>query len=269
MTITHSYFNEACYYRITAPEVLPEYQKIIFTDIDIIFKGDINELAQIDIGDAPLAACKEPIWEYFIKEGTKIHGNDIRTYSKTTLGLVDINKYYNTGIVIINVSEFKKYDYFNQLKDLIGNNFFIYQEQCALNKLLNDKIYELPQIWNCEISPRFNSDILPAKIVHFLGGKKPWNFLEEQYTPIWWSYARRTPFYELLLMGLAQRRGSINLPFNKVDIAYAFSYRKNVLNYWRCKLLSKITFGTKKSHYLNKMLILKNKILVAKNIRNV
>ena len=269
LNITHSYFNEACYYRIAASEVLSEYQKIIFTDIDLIFKGDINELAQIDIGNAPIAACKEPIWEQFIQKKVKICGQNIVDYTNNTLKLKDINTYYNTGVLVINVKKFKENNYFEKLKQLINENVFIYQEQCALNKLLNHLTFKLDPIWNCEISPRFDSNILSAKIVHFLGGEKPWKNPDKKYTYIWWYYARRTPFYEILIQRLVLQLPSIKLPFNQEEISCAFAYRRNIFTYWRCNLLSKITFGAKKLHYLKKKDMVKNKISMGKNIRNI
>ncbi len=56
MTVTHKYFNEACYYRIASPLVMKSYNKVIFTDIDLIFNTDIQALSAIDIGDHPIAS---------------------------------------------------------------------------------------------------------------------------------------------------------------------------------------------------------------------
>jgi len=264
MTVTHSYFHEACYYRIVAPTVMPDYSKVIFTDIDLIFNSDIQELYSIDISEHPIAACREPIWVDFIDNNSQIHNINIKKYSIEVLKLNDIRTYFNTGVMLINIDLFKSYNYFDDLKKLINENFFLYQEQDALNTLFTNKILPIDKIWNLEITPRnkeIRNTISQGKIIHYLGGKKPWNYPEEMYSNIWWQYARKTPYYELILKRM-------NLGINN-SIRCAFQYRKNIIEYWKFKVLSKITFGQLRKNYKQKRNILKNKIWIAKNIRGI
>lgn len=256
LNITYDYFNEACYYRITAPIVLNNYKKIIFTDIDIIFNKDIDLLSKIDIGEYPVAACSEPIWEWFIDNDIEFNGKiNMKKYSQDVLKLKDIRTYFNTGVMVINVEEFKKNNYFEKIKELINNNFFIYQEQCAINCLLNDKIFRLDSSWNTEIDENipdtFHSE--KTKIIHFLGAKKPWLHPNAKYAYIWWKYARRSPFYETLLSTF------INFKINE-NIQLEKDYIKNTFDYKKCKFLAKCTLGGAQKHYNEKAERLKNKI---------
>lgn len=274
LRITHDYFNEACYYRVAAPLVFKKYKKIIYTDIDLIFQADIKKLYEIDLGDHPLAACKEPIWEAFIKKHRSICGIDINEYAKNTLKLKDINTYYNTGVVLFNLDEFNKNNYTEQLLELINSNYLIYQEQCAFNLLLNDKILPLDSIWNGEVEPSIIYEYFEAKnvnILHYLGRVKPWRHPASNLASLWWNYARRTPFYEIILQRMSSNTTSaiINARLDrfKDEVQKVFKYRRIILKYWKCKFLYKFSLGKKKEHYKNKKELLKNYINTAKTFR--
>lgn len=249
LQITHHYFNEACYYRITSPIVLKKYKKVIFSDIDLIFNNDINMLSDLDMSDAPIAACKEPLWECFIDNNVSIKGIDIKNYSQDVLKLSDIKKYYNTGVMVINIKEFLDNNYFEKLKDAINGNFFLYQEQCAINFILNDKILPLDSSWNFEINERIANayvyDKEKVNIIHFLGGNKPWFYPETRLSNLWWNYARRTPFYEIILKRMTDNT-------IKANNGNLINFKKNILEYWRYKILSNITFGKKREYLCKK-----------------
>ncbi len=262
MTVTHKYFNEACYYRIASPLVMKSYNKVIFTDIDLIFNTDIQALSAIDIGDHPIASCQECIWKTLIENNEEIHKIKIRDYAKKTLKLQDINTYYNTGVILINIQNYNKNSYYSKLKEAINNNYFLYQEQDALNYLLKTQILALDNNWNYEVSDinTENLNINEAKIIHYLGSRKPWSYPELKYCYLWWNYARRSPFYEVLMKNLLEvsifETILLNLNKNK--------YRVKSLKY---RILSKITFGKAKKHYQYKNRIWNDKIKSTKFLR--
>ena len=248
LRVTHDYFNEVCFYRIVAPFVFKNYKKVIFTDIDLVFKSDIKNLDSVDIGNSPLAACKEPLWESFIKKNINLKTINIVDYSKNVLKLKDINNYYNTGVVVFNIEEFNNNNYVEQLLNLINTTNFFYQEQCALNCLLNDKIYNLDSIWNGEVIENAvdNYSLFEkANVIHFLTKNKPWNSYKNPLNFIWWEYARKTPFYEQILYNMTNNLIQTKLKNIKNKKKYSFNYKK-------CSILKNITVGNAKKHYTNK-----------------
>ncbi len=254
LEITHDYFNEACYYRIVAPLIFQSYEKVIFTDIDLIALTDLKELYEVNIYNSPLMACKEPIWEYFIDNNICFRDLSFRKYSKDILQLKDIKKYYNTGIILFNVKKFLEGNYFNKLLNLIEQNHFIYQEQCALNCLLNDKILPLNKEWNYEILDiiQYEDDIKP-KILHFLGENKPWHYKNLDFAGIWWEYAQRTPFYnEINDRYLRFKEKEVQVITNKIKL-----YQFKIFKY---NILSSISFGEKKKYYSKKLKINKKEL---------
>ena len=51
--------TSATYYRLLIPELIPEYDKIIYADVDIIFRMDLSSLYNSDLGDNYIAATLE------------------------------------------------------------------------------------------------------------------------------------------------------------------------------------------------------------------
>lgn len=268
LRVTHAYFHEACFYRIVCPAAMPHHKKVIFTDIDLICNTDIRKLYEFDLGDSPLAACEEPIWKRFIQKNANIKGYLVRDYATSVLHLNNPSLYYNTGVIVINLEMFRQHKYMEQLKELIDKNRFLYQEQCALNMLLQGQIKTLPVTWNMEICPELYDmystvPITEMNILHFLGGKKPWYYPNIDLGRLWWQYARKSPFYETILQRLFMQ--SVNSL--RVQTKAGLAYPSNWWNYQRVRFLCNVTFGNTRKRYLQKKENLKRQINIGKLLR--
>lgn len=51
-------WTEIVYYRFLVPEILQEYDKAIYSDVDVLFKGDLSELYNEDISEYEFGAVK-------------------------------------------------------------------------------------------------------------------------------------------------------------------------------------------------------------------
>lgn len=47
------------YYRLLIPDLIPEYDKVIYSDVDVIFRMDLSQLYQSDLAGYLLAATKD------------------------------------------------------------------------------------------------------------------------------------------------------------------------------------------------------------------
>lgn len=256
-----SYFSLAkqCYYRLALGEIFNNYEKVIYTDIDIICNSDLYEFFKIPLKDYPIAACEEILWSKENRKGLCQLGRQIDNYVSNEVGCTD--KYYNTGVMLINIPEFNKITNFSSLITVALNNKFINLEQCVLNKVFNSRIYTLNNSYNFEICSRiYKSDknifkeymegIENAKIYHYLTSSKVWFNPDLPKGYIWWSYARKTTFYEEILQRMIQ--------FNVVSRAnikneIANIYSKLVDNQYNQKLLYTMKhilyFNLKKYYY--------------------
>lgn len=214
------YFKEECYYRIVAPVVLNKFDKIIFTDIDLIVKHDIYDCVTIDLNGKVIAACKEPMLREMYDDNNLVSKFRIREYVDNFLK-ISPNEYFNTGVCVIDVKKYNKNNAFANILNLIGKNNFLYQEQDALNVYFKGKVFELPALWNGEVCSsilnltkeyhqQYHDNFNSSYIFHWLGSIKPWLSPTKEYADIWWEYARKTPFYEEILSRLIDSRISLN-----------------------------------------------------------
>ncbi len=51
-------WTEIVYYRLIIPEILKEYDKAIYSDVDVLFKDDLSEVYNLDIADYEFAAVR-------------------------------------------------------------------------------------------------------------------------------------------------------------------------------------------------------------------
>lgn len=214
--ITASHYKRECYYRILAPVLLKKFKKILFTDLDLIAQEDISILLEKEyLLGRTIGACTDPSFKKAYQEEMTVADINIKEYTNCVLKIKP-EEYYNTGVLLIDVEKYLEQDAFNKIINLISNNYFIYQEQCALNCFFRGKIATLPPEWNCqinngtifdkELNEKYLKKITKANIYHFLGVNKVWFATTREKSDIWWKYARQTPFYEEIITNLINFR---------------------------------------------------------------
>ena len=272
-------YSIECYFRLVAPIILSSYNKIIFTDVDLVFLTDVAELFNTNISNFPLAACQDFMWGAFLN----LPQADWKKYATDTLKLKNKYDYFNTGVMILNIKEFNKNDYSRKILKKVSETQYRILEQDGLNAFFQNKIKYLDTAWNFPIAnivyktflnfmpytslKKYKKDKQHPNIIHYAGGRKPWACFNEDMAEIWWNYARKTPFYEEILLRMMQYNlGQINQ--NNTIIKSAFHYSRDKLKYWRYKLLSKITWGKKRKKYKQKRKALKSQLKQIKSFLN-
>lgn len=88
----------ATYYRLLIPELIPEYDKVIYADVDIIFRMDLSELYNTEIGENYIAATRE-LGMNLMEDGQKhIH----------SLPALSVGNYIQAGFIIMNTKAILK-----------------------------------------------------------------------------------------------------------------------------------------------------------------
>lgn len=277
LPISCAYFSKHCYYRLAVGRIFKNFKKVLFTDIDLAVNFDIAEMFSLDMKDNPLAACEEILWTEKNRKGKFLSGKEIDNYVKNDLGCSD--KYFNTGVILVDIDKFNKVASFEELLQTGIDGAFFNQEQCVLNKVFNGKITELPSIYNFEIfKDIFNSvetsyrlymkNLQNAKIYHFLTGEKVWFFPELPKAEIWWNYAKRTPFYEEILVRLIYFKTALNT--NEIKLLFViehivrFKFKKY---YYAFK--KTFVFGSRRQKYQQKYRTIKTLIKEAKKYKKI
>lgn len=201
---SESYVSKATYNRFLISELKPNLNKAIYSDVDVIFLGDINELYQESLGGQIIGVVHDAI--YLLYENL----NDFQN----RLNLPQSHKYFYAGLLLIDTEKWRNEDITNKLMQIgIDNSDKIKQgDQDILNmyfgsnyKLLSTK-YEATNgyILNAEqFDKTIINDLNHIIIRHFESAEKPWNSKTFQCKRMphfkhFWKYAQKTDFYSSL-----------------------------------------------------------------------
>lgn len=188
------------YYRLLIPELIPEYDKIIYSDVDVIFRSDLSDIfINTDLSDYYVAGVNSlshlvPDYKRYYIE--KLH--------------LDSEKIIYSGNLIINSKKIKEDNLISLFKERAKSNYK-FQDMDILNIVCKGKILYLSPVFclstfifqaslynrNAILKLWNQSEIgnaLKQGIVHY-NGQKPWKGYCINFD-IWWEYYRKSPFFD-------------------------------------------------------------------------
>ncbi len=178
------FFSSAVYYyRAFIPSLFPLYKKAVYIDSDVILRGDIGELFDIDLGDKAMAAMVDP-------KVTAIP--EFRDYVDKAVG-VPHEEYVNSGVQVMDLRKMRKMKYLSTMIDLIQkfDADLVAPDQDYLNVILQGQIMHLDSCWNAEPVKDLPRNV---KLVHFNLFNKPWHYKGVPCERIFWTAAKGTGF---------------------------------------------------------------------------
>ena len=213
------HFKEETYFRLLLPDILPDYNKILYLDSDMVVCADIAELFAEDITGYLLAACKDAdtagLYNGF--EPNK------KQYMDTVLKIKKPYEYFQAGVILFNLEEFRKtYTAENMMRFAMSYQWELL-DQDVLNYLAQGKTKFVNMEWNVmmdwrgqriekiiSLAPYYLYDEYmrarkQPKIIHYAGPDKPWHNPTNDFAEIFWDYARRTPYYETAMVRMLVR----------------------------------------------------------------
>jgi lipopolysaccharide biosynthesis glycosyltransferase len=181
------YYSAATYYRIFIADMFPSYDKAIYIDSDTVVTGDVSEMFNTEIADSLVGAVHDNVM--FID----VFGRYVEKVVD-----VDRSRYFNAGILLMNLSLFRKEEIELKFIELLERRSFpVAQDQDYLNILCRDRVYYFPYEWNLVPVPELSGR--EPKIIHFKMALRPWNYDGIEYGEYFWKYAEKTDFYGDLL----------------------------------------------------------------------
>lgn len=185
------YYTGATYYRIFIANMFPQYEKALYLDSDTIVLGDIAELYNKELGDNLVGA---------IPDGAVGAVPEFKRYTKEVLG-VTFDKYFNAGILLMNLAQFRKENFYDSFCALLKEyKFAVAQDQDYLNVICKDKVAYIGEEWNKMPIGGENQD--KPKLIHYNLTMKPWHYEDILYKEYFWDYARKNAFYTSILSDL-------------------------------------------------------------------
>jgi lipopolysaccharide biosynthesis glycosyltransferase len=162
------------------PDLLPRIDKILYLDVDLLVRDDVSVLFKIHTSSL-IGACLD----MYLPRAQQ----QVPNFERYNLKADDL--VVNTGVCLLNLREIRKTALIEKSVQLLFEHAedMSYVDQTAINIAFKGNIDFLPAEWNVfphaiekkwtspveSIQP-FASDVLTnPKIVHFVGGWKPWS----------------------------------------------------------------------------------------------
>jgi len=184
-------YTEAASLRLLLPELLPELDKILYLDCDIIVRQDLAQLWEKTVlADNYLAAIYE----------AAIEGQAERFRA---LGC-DPAKYFNSGFLLMNLAQMREEKVSEKLLEACRVPYLEFPDQDALNQVCQGRVLPLSPLYNSIRTffiPKYKADFVRQyseplweqvqreATIHYTGGK-PWNLFTVQFAAWWMVYDR-------------------------------------------------------------------------------
>lgn len=249
------------YYRIFAPLIFKNYNRIVYLDCDLIVNTDISELFSLPFKNKSILAAPD----YCVCQPT--YSPKYRQYAQETLKIKNLSRYFNAGVQVFNLQKIREKGYITEFLRM-SKIKAVYHDQDILNSVLQDDSHLIAPEWNYQIHCKNNTDaylsfyqpLKSIKILHFSSFEKPWQTLNNDFAEIWWAYARKSPFYEQIVCKTIN--SDVALVSNMEDLACLKR------SFWYNRILSKITFGETQKRYATKKSLLRSRINAVQKQKN-
>lgn len=167
------------FWRLMLPGLLPDVKKIIYADIDIIFRKPLTEIFNIDMGNNLIAGVKD--------------------YN---------NGYINSGFLVMNLQAIRQEKIYQKWIQVSQKKHYKNPDQDLLNYTCRRRIQYLPLKYNFQ--PMMGSYIFKVHteqeiydlkynlvVLHYSNWMKPWHSEKERpiFSDLWWSVAKETNLF--------------------------------------------------------------------------
>lgn len=174
-------FGYELYFRLLIPFIIPQADRILALDSDIVVNASLEDLYNIDFGNNYLAAVSSP---------------NETAYKKIN----NTSQYVGGGVVLYNVKKIREDFKENDLLQFFLKNWekYPYLDQDLINVFYDKRICVVPAKYNLIVfrneklsKGRLKEIEQEACVIHFPGKIKPWNFYYgNKIAMLYWKYAR-------------------------------------------------------------------------------
>lgn len=231
-------WSKELFITILAPYLLPEYEKAIYMDCDVINMADLCDLYSVDLGDNLVAASR--VLGRCIMEDPSFLTEQVLAYQKDSM-IDQLSGYFNNGIMLLNLKAFRDTYTLKELLGIVEKQKFPLLDQDCINFLCKGRVLYVDAGWNwypytktefdnvitlcpVEYKSYFQVGYFNTKNIHYTIPVKPW--LEPlgyyfQASSLFWESAVDTPFYSQIVDKLVeyQRNKQVLAEYEKRKIS--------------------------------------------------
>ena len=193
-------------WRLAIPELVPEADRLIYLDCDLVLCDDIAKLWATDLQGNIMGAVGD------------------RVGRRVNIAGIDPLRYFNSGVMLWDLKRMRQENAMEQWQKVLKEHDcnLPYTDQTLLNLVHRDECLLLPQNWNLHNSIYRNPPlegmytveetidaIRNPAIVHFTGHHKPWLFFKFTHHPYagrFWHFALQAPISRRLKAKLILKR---------------------------------------------------------------
>jgi lipopolysaccharide biosynthesis glycosyltransferase len=193
-------YYKIIYLRLNIGELLPDQDRILLLDTDLVIDGDITDFYHQDLEEDHLfAAVAEVRKSNFNKFGIEATDRKIKTNFNGGVLLIDLQKWRLWGASKISMNHIIKFQDIlgaptqDTLNPLFYNNWKVCSPKFNLHHyylLFPFKPLDLP--YSKEV---LDEAISKPLVIHFSGNMRPWHYLNiNPFTKKYWDYLAMTSF---------------------------------------------------------------------------
>lgn len=244
-------------------ELLPQYDRIIYLDIDLIIKKDISPLMTVDIDDYYLAGIADMTAMVTLQWHKRLKRM----------------RYVNAGVLVLNAKKMREENSYQKCIDAkIAHPEYQCYEQDTFNDVFDDEVKFLPLEWNVmtynlilspytqysmnQINSFYGTEYKTfqelednAAIIHLTNEYKPWEYEDCYMSEEWISLYKRSKFAEQPLNlkkkpaephitgEVRNEKNTIHIINRKGPFIKDWTEQYTVLRFFRIPLVEKIKEG--------------------------
>lgn len=180
-----TYITHHTYYRFLLPTLLPELDRILYLDADLVVDGPLRELWQTPLDGWYCGGVRDTWIE--------------QAEYKFRIGMKRPELYINAGVILMNLARMREEQITERLMQTAREKGqqLDYQDQDVLNLTLRGGIKELPGTYNYMATDDEMRRERNPVIIHYNGNVKPWSTerrCRNSLAPRYFRYLRETPY---------------------------------------------------------------------------
>ncbi len=187
---TKKYISRETYFRLLSAELLPAaVSRALWLDADMVVRGDISDFYHLDLQKNAVAACPHgAVMKPTIYENCR------------NIGITFPDQYFNAGVMLCDLDCWREMDIPARIRDILSvPHEMMFPGQDLTNLIFNGHVLtEDWRVYNCmthSILPEDMPELTQiARIIHFAGFAKPWNFTDLPFSDLWKGFFDRSPF---------------------------------------------------------------------------
>ncbi len=174
---THSYIPICTFYRLKLSSILPDVDKIIYLDCDVVVNKSLNELYNSDLGENIVGGVRD-INRRMLKRNPS---------------------YVNAGMLVMDLKKIREQNIEDEFLNWTKNHIDTIKmgDQEIINEVLKGRIQILDDRWNVQSSNFTNRSSYTKNpwIIHYVSKRKPWHFGSFSYHKnYYFKYLQLTPW---------------------------------------------------------------------------